>query len=57
MPGSINLDLALYSDEFPEKGETIVGKDFFMNLGGKGANQAVAVKKSRGQYDSYRKSW
>jgi len=26
--GSINLDLALYSDEFPEKGETIFGKDF-----------------------------
>lgn len=48
MLGSINLDLALYSDEFPEKGETIFGKDFFMNLGGKGANQAVAAKKAEG---------
>ncbi|OIP12599.1 MAG: hypothetical protein AUJ99_04215 [Caldisericum sp. CG2_30_36_11] len=48
MLGNINLDLALYSDEFPKKGETIFGKDFFMNPGGKGANQAVAAKKVEG---------
>jgi len=46
--GSINLDLVLYSNEFPETGETIVGKDFFINLGGKGANQAIAARKAGG---------
>jgi ribokinase len=46
--GSINLDLVLYSDKFPNEGETIVGKDFFINLGGKGANQAIAASKAGG---------
>ncbi len=46
--GSINLDLVVYAERFPEKGETIFGKEFFINQGGKGANQAVASKKSGG---------
>lgn len=44
--GSINVDLVVYAERFPEKGETVVGKEFFINQGGKGANQAVAAKKA-----------
>ena len=44
--GSINVDLVVYAEHFPEKGETVVGKEFFINQGGKGANQAVAAKKA-----------
>jgi ribokinase len=47
--GSVNLDLVVYSQEFPEIGETILGEDFFINLGGKGANQAVAAHKAGGK--------
>jgi len=46
--GSINIDLVVYAERFPENGETIFGKEFFINQGGKGANQAVASKKSGG---------
>jgi len=46
--GSINVDLVVYSERFPEEGETLVGKNFFMNQGGKGANQAVSSKKAGG---------
>ncbi len=44
--GSINADLVIYSPEFPESGETVVGESFFINQGGKGANQAVAAFKA-----------
>lgn len=43
--GSINCDLVISSDRFPQAGETIAGKNFFINSGGKGANQAVACSK------------
>jgi len=43
--GSANVDLVLYSDKFPEKGETVFGNEFFINQGGKGANQAAAASK------------
>ncbi len=46
--GSINADLVIYSNRFPKIGETIIGNEFFMTQGGKGANQAVASKKSGG---------
>lgn len=43
--GSLNMDLAIHTTRFPEKGETIAGNNFFTNSGGKGANQAVACGK------------
>lgn len=41
--GSINADLVFISDKRPEQGETIIGKDFKIVPGGKGANQAIAA--------------
>ncbi len=46
--GSINADMVVYSDRFPEVGETLVGSDFLLNQGGKGANQAIAAQKAGG---------
>ena len=44
--GSINVDYVIHTDQLPALGETITGKDFAMNFGGKGANQAIALAKS-----------
>lgn len=41
--GSVNLDLTTFSQRKPAPGETLLGEAFSMGLGGKGANQAVAV--------------
>src|SRR5260370_26011433 len=41
--GSINMDLVGAADHIPAAGETILGIDFQMHPGGKGANQAVAA--------------
>ncbi len=41
--GSSNTDMVVLTDKFPAPGETVMGKDFLMNAGGKGANQAVAA--------------
>jgi ribokinase len=43
--GSINMDLVTQADRIPRPGETIIGKDFQVHSGGKGANQAVAVSR------------
>ncbi|MCM3636889.1 ribokinase [Sporosarcina luteola] len=40
--GSINMDIVTITDQLPKMGETILGQQFQMNPGGKGANQAVA---------------
>ena len=40
--GSIGYDLTTYMYRFPKAGETIVGKKFIQNPGGKGDNQAIA---------------
>lgn len=37
------MDLITYTEEMPQIGETIRGKDFQMGFGGKGANQCVAA--------------
>lgn len=41
--GSSNMDLVVKSPRLPAPGETILGGDFLMVPGGKGANQAVAA--------------
>jgi ribokinase len=43
--GSSNMDLVVKSTRIPAIGETILGEDFIMTPGGKGANQAVAAAK------------
>jgi ribokinase len=41
--GSSNTDMVITGNKIPVPGETVSGGKFFMNPGGKGANQAVAV--------------
>ncbi|ATP41421.1 ribokinase [Solibacillus sp. R5-41] len=43
--GSINMDIAVSTEQFPVQGETVFGTDFATIPGGKGANQAVAAAK------------
>lgn len=43
--GSSNMDLVVKSPRIPVPGETILGGEFLMVPGGKGANQAVAAAK------------
>lgn len=40
--GSINTDIVCITDTLPNVGETVVGNDFKIMHGGKGANEAVA---------------
>ena len=40
--GSITADVTTFSRRLPDPGETILGDDFTLVLGGKGANQAIA---------------
>jgi len=42
--GSTMIDLIAYAPRMPSAGETIVGDDFRMGFGGKGANQAVMAR-------------
>ena len=44
--GSINTDIVVYLDNFPGAGETVFGKQYIINQGGKGANQVVSSKKA-----------
>src|SRR5450432_138146 len=46
--GSSNTDMVVKTTRLPVPGETILGGDFFMNAGGKGANQAVAAARLSG---------
>ncbi|KOY60915.1 ribokinase [Photorhabdus heterorhabditis] len=44
--GSINADHILNLESFPRPGETVIGKQYQIAFGGKGANQAVAASRS-----------
>ncbi|MBN1789376.1 MAG: ribokinase [Bacteroidales bacterium] len=46
--GSSNTDMVVRTKHLPVAGETTLGGDFFMNPGGKGANQAVAARRLGG---------
>ncbi|WP_249870533.1 ribokinase [Oceanobacillus saliphilus] len=41
--GSINVDMVTTTDVLPNQGETLVGREFHIKPGGKGANQAIAA--------------
>lgn len=47
--GSSNTDMVIKSAHLPAPGETVLGGEFFMNPGGKGANQAVAAARLGGE--------
>ena len=46
--GSSNTDMVVRAERLPAPGETVIGGKFFMNAGGKGANQAVAAARLGG---------
>lgn len=46
--GSCNTDMVISLERLPLPGETLIGGEFFMNPGGKGANQAVAAARLGG---------
>ena len=43
--GSSNNDMTIKGDRLPKPGETVLGGEFRMGPGGKGANQAVAARR------------
>ncbi|MEY8706703.1 ribokinase [Bacteroides faecichinchillae] len=43
--GSCNTDMVVKANRLPVPGETILGGTFYMNPGGKGANQAIAASR------------
>lgn len=47
--GSTNMDMVVKTTHIPVPGETVLSGSFFMNPGGKGANQAVAVARLGGE--------
>ncbi|MDR0574544.1 MAG: ribokinase [Tannerella sp.] len=46
--GSSNTDMIIKSDRLPVPGQIVAGRQFMVNSGGKGANQAVAIARMGG---------
>src|SRR5690242_21729878 len=44
--GSINVDLIVPVQNLPQPGETVLGTDYSLLPGGKGANQALAARRA-----------
>ena len=44
--GSLHYDIFIESDKIPEVGETVLGKKWYPKIGGKGANQAIALSRA-----------
>jgi ribokinase len=47
--GSINADITSFSDYLPQRGQTVTGFRYSIGLGGKGANQSVAIARLGGR--------
>jgi ribokinase len=47
--GSINIDLLMPVPHLPAPGETVLGGDYALAPGGKGANQALAARRAGAQ--------
>ena len=47
--GSLNVDLVVSTDRLPAPGETVLGGQFAVHQGGKGANQALAAARAGAQ--------
>ena len=45
--GSLNVDFVMQVERLPAPGETVLGGDYFLVPGGKGANQALAAARAR----------
>lgn len=43
--GTMHMDFIVYAERLPKPGETVIGRGFEMQPGGKGANQAVAASR------------
>ena len=44
--GSLNMDIAIRVEKFPEPGETVLSKSYVHSPGGKGGNQALAAART-----------
>ena len=51
--GSISIDNVTYTSELPGPGTTVFGESFMSNIGGKGINQAFAIKNLDGDVMFY----
>jgi ribokinase len=51
--GSMNMDYIIETNTLPNIGETVLANHFFKNIGGKGANQAVAAARLGGEVSLY----
>jgi ribokinase len=47
--GSVNTDMIIQAERIPRPGETVIGGEFSIAAGGKGANQAVAAARAGGR--------